>query len=187
VDDSIVTIFRPVEYKPPREIVQLSGDFARVAGRHEDLLSPDAIRDYFGEVYWRKGAALDARDVLVSFRVDETGTDFSYRAVAERFRLIETGLLPVIVARDAAAIRALADLAGPNAHAGAAARRLQPYTVQVPPKARNLLLANQHVSFVEEKRFGDQFAVLRSGGLYRQDTGLLWEEGEYLALESSVI
>jgi len=101
--------------------------------------------------------------------------------------LIETGLLPVIVARDEAAKKALAELGGPDGHAGAVARRLQSYTVQVPPKARNLLIANGHLGFVEEKRFGDQFAVLKTDGLYRVDTGLLWEEAEYLQLENSII
>jgi CRISPR-associated endonuclease/helicase Cas3 len=187
VEDSIVTIFKPAEYKPPREIAQLSGDFARVAEKHDDLLSLNAIRDYFGEVYWRKGAALDAKDVLAAFTVDGTGTDFAFRTVAEKFRLIESGLLPVIVARDESAKKVLAELAAPDGHAGAVARKLQPYTVQVPPKARNLLLANQHVRFVEEQRFGDQFAVLRAEGLYHGDIGLLWEEAEYLQLENSII
>jgi CRISPR-associated endonuclease/helicase Cas3 len=187
VGDSIVAVFHPAEYKSPREISQLSGDFARVAGRHDDLLSLDAIRDYFGEVYWRKGAALDAKDVLSAFTIDRTGTDFAYRTVAEKFRLIETGLLPVIIVRDEAAKNALAELAPPDGHAGAVARKLQPYTVQVPPKARNLLLANQHVGFVEERRFGDQFAVLKTEALYHGDIGLLWEEAEYLQLENSII
>jgi hypothetical protein len=44
--ESIVTVFKPAEYKPPREIAQLSGDFARVAGKHDDLLSLDTIRNY---------------------------------------------------------------------------------------------------------------------------------------------
>jgi CRISPR-associated endonuclease/helicase Cas3 len=67
------------------------------------------------------------------------------------------------------------------------AHKLQPYTVQVPPKARNLLLANGHVRFVEEKRFGNKFAVLDTDRLYKGDIGLLWEEAEYLRLENSII
>jgi CRISPR-associated endonuclease/helicase Cas3 len=187
VAESIVTVFKPVEYRPPREIAQLSGDFARVASKHDDLLSLDTIRDYFGEVYWRKGTALDAKEVLGAFTVDGTGTDFAYRTVAENFRLIETGLLPVIIALDKAAKIVLAQLAAPDAHPGAAARRLQPYTVQVPPKARNLLLANGHVRFEQEKRFGDQFAMLVTGSLYKAGVGLVWENAEYLGLEETIV
>jgi CRISPR-associated endonuclease/helicase Cas3 len=93
----------------------------------------------------------------------------------------------VIVGRDDAAKKVLAELATPDSHAGALARKLQPYTVQVPPKALNLLLANGHVCFVEENHFGDQFAVLRTQELYHPDIGLLWEEAEYLKLENSII
>ena len=75
-----MTVFKAPDYKPPREIAQLSGDFARMAGKHADLLSPDAIADYFREVYWRKGDGLDRRA--------DPGTSFAERRGARRrFRL----------------------------------------------------------------------------------------------------
>ena len=185
--DSIVTIFKPAEFKPPRAIAQLAEDFARVAALQEDLLSLEAIRAFFGEVYWRKGKALDTGRVLDLFKMDSTGIDFSYRTVAENFRLIDSELAPVIVARDEPARRALARLASPDARAGSVARALQPFIVQVPPKARALLLANEHVQVEQESRFGNQFVVLRSDSLYQRDTGLHWEDAEYLGLETPII
>jgi CRISPR-associated endonuclease/helicase Cas3 len=185
--ESIVTIFRPAHFKPPREIAMLTGDFSRIAGRYDDLLSLDAIRDYFTEVYWRKGEALDARNVLAAFRVDATETNFAYRTVAENFRLIESGLSPVIIGRDDVAKKVIAELASPDCHVGRVARRLQPFTVQVPPKARAVLIANRHVQFLEEKRFGDQFALLMTDALYCDKIGLLWEEAEYLQLENAIV
>jgi CRISPR-associated endonuclease/helicase Cas3 len=187
VKDSIVTIFRAAEFKPPREIAQLAADFGRVANKHEDLLSLPAIHDYFREVYWRKGEGLDAKKVIPAFKADATSTDFAYRTVADDFRLIESGLAPVIIARETAATKALAELAAPDGRAGRVARALQPYTVLVPPKARNLLLSNNHVRFEQEARFGDQFAVLVTEELYRNDTGLVWEDAVYLGLESSIV
>jgi CRISPR-associated endonuclease/helicase Cas3 len=159
-----------VEYKPPRQIAQLSGDFARVAGKHDDLLSLDATRDYFGEVYWRKGAELDAKCVLAVFKVkvNGNGTDFAYRTVAENFCLIESGLLPAIVVPEAAKKRA-GGISGAGRPHRRSTRKLQPYRVQVPP--RNLLLANGHVRFVDEKRFGNH-AVLKTDGLYQGNIGL---------------
>src|SRR5262249_1981817 len=168
-------------------IAQLSGDFARIARRHEDLLSHEAIRDYFGEVYWRKGEALDAHKVVEAFKADRMGTDFAYRRVGTEFRLIESGMEPVIVAREFTPRKALAELSGPRTHTGRIARKLQPFTVQVPPKARALLLANGHVRFERDDRFGTQFAVLMNDDLYRNDIGLLWENAEYLQVEGSII
>lgn len=169
---SIVTVFRAVGHPAPREIRQLAGDMGRIAGRHQDLLSLDALRDYFGEVYWRKGERLDAKDVLKKFRMDRTGTGFAYRTVAENFRLIESGMLPVIVARDEKAQQSIKSLSSPYASAGKAARELQTFIVQVPPKARNLLIANGHVRLVEPDRFNDQFAVLVTDSLYTDKIGL---------------
>ncbi|HEX2652630.1 MAG TPA: CRISPR-associated endonuclease Cas3'', partial [Xanthobacteraceae bacterium] len=75
--ESVVTVFRPAEAKAPREIALLSGDFSRIADKHTELLSLDALRDYFSEVYWRNGEALDAKNILQSFKADATGTDFA--------------------------------------------------------------------------------------------------------------
>ena len=79
VEESVVGVFRSTEHKPPREIAQLAGDMARMMGKHADLLSPDAMRDYFGEVYWRKGDALDREKILEAFRMSARELDFDYR------------------------------------------------------------------------------------------------------------
>lgn len=187
-EESIVGVFRSTEHKSPREIAQLAGDMGRMMGKHADLLSPDAMRDYFGEVYWRKGDALDKHKVLEAWRVSRSARgpylapSFDYRTVADNFRMIESGLTPVIVAVEKPARDVLAALGG-GLPPAAAARRLQSYIVQVPPKARDLLVRNGHVTFVE--KFGDQFAVLDrdSEKLYRKESGLLWENAEYLGFD----
>ena len=97
-DESILTIFRAPDNPPPPEIKGLSGDMARMMGKHEKLLSPAAMEDFFGEVYWRFGAkGLDAKAILDDFRIGSGETNFSYRSVAEKFRMIESGMVPVIV------------------------------------------------------------------------------------------
>jgi len=186
-EDSIVTVFDAPDNPPPREIKLLAEDFARMAGDHDDLLSPAAMQDYFGEVYWRKDASLDAKGILDMFGVSAGKTSFAYRTVAEEFRMIESGMAPVIVARDDAASDSVAQLWRPDVRPGAIARALQSYVVQVPPKARALLLANKHLEFVNQRQFGDQFGVLRTPSLYREDEGLLWEDAEYLGLEDSIM
>ena len=103
--------------------------------------------------------------------------------------MIESGLAPVIVAREtepreAKAREALAALRA-GASAGAVARRVQPFIVQIPPKARDLLLTNGHARFVD----GDagEFVELVTASLYRDEVGLEWENADYLAVEDSII
>jgi CRISPR-associated endonuclease/helicase Cas3 len=189
VEESVVGVFRSTEHKPPREIAQLTGDMARMAGKHADLLSPEAIRAYFGEVYWRKGDALDRERILQAFRMDARQLDFDYRRISEVFRMIESGLAPVIVAREtepreAKAREALASLRA-GASAGAVARRVQPFIVQIPAKARDLLLTNGHARTVDGD--GGEFVELVTESLYRDEVGLEWENADYLAVEDSII
>jgi CRISPR-associated endonuclease/helicase Cas3 len=199
VEDSIVTVFHPAEARPPNEIKGFITDMERMKNNHgDDPLSPEAMRDYFGEVYWRKGDAgldrirtkdLDGTDttcqVMEAFSLGSGMTDFAYRRVGEGFRLIESGLAPVIIAIDDVPRKTLAGLIGGWLTPGAAARQLQPYTIQVPPNARRRLFENGHVRFVE--KFGDQFAVLKTDSFYTREIGLLWEDADYLGAESVMV
>jgi CRISPR-associated endonuclease/helicase Cas3 len=186
-DTSIVTIFKAPDNKPPREIALFSEAFARIADKHSDLLSPEAIEHYFREVYWQKGDGLDREKIMQDFTVSGGETMFAYRTVAEKFRMIESGMAPVIIARDEAARIALAKLAIEDVSVGGVVRALQPYIVQVPPKARTKLFVAEHVKFERKDEYGDQFAVLYTPSLYKDEEGLLWEDAEYLSLENSII
>ena len=186
-DQSIVTVFLAPDYPPPPEIKGLSGDMSRMMEKHADLLSPDAMEAFFGEVYWRLGHALDREKILDLFKMDKSGTNFAYRSVAEKFRMIESGMVPVIVARDERAKTAIEKLGVASVPSGAIARNLQSFIVQVPPMARNLMIANGHVRFEKEGLRGNQFAVLQTPSLYSPEAGLIWEDAAYLALENAIL
>jgi CRISPR-associated endonuclease/helicase Cas3 len=185
IEGSVVTIFKPAEATPPAEIKGLIGDMLRILGEHRgDLFSPQTIEAYFREVYWRKSEeGLDKYAVMKSFLLASSGTDFAYRSVAEQFRLIESGMQPVIVAIEDAPQAILRALGG-GMPPGVAARRLQNYIVQVSPKDRAKLIENGQVQFVEE--FGDQFAVLRTANFYTREIGLVWEKADELGSDGIV-
>ena len=186
LDDSLVKVFGTPDYPPPAEIRGLMGDMSRMVQQHDDLLSPAAMQNYFKEVYWRLGDKLDREDIVGLFRVDQTGPDFAYRTAAEQFQMIESGLAPVIIARDGPARAATDDLKEEKISSGTLARRLQTYIVPVPPKARDLLIANDHVAYRHANLRGEQFAVLDNMDLYTAETGLLWENADYLGMESLI-
>ena len=48
---------RPTIRRRPRS-KGCRGDMARMMDKHENLLSPAAMADFFGEVYWRSAAGL---------------------------------------------------------------------------------------------------------------------------------
>ena len=186
-EGSIVTVFAAPDYKPPAEIKQMAAAFDHMMRDYQDLLSPVAMEAFFAEVYWQMGKALDAEDILECFRVDGTGTNFAYRTVAEKYCMIESGMQPLIVVRDATAETTLRWLRSGVPRAGALARRFQPYVVQVPPNDRTLLISNGHVHFEREDVYGNQFAVLQTADLYAEETGLSWEEADYLGGGATII
>lgn len=187
VQESIVTVFTAPDHPPPSEILGLSGDMSRMYADHkDDLLSPAAIEAYFGEVYWRLGDRLDRDDILGRFRMDRTGSDFAYRTAAEQFRMIESGMVPVIVAREKRAREITSWIDIDSIASGRIARELQKFIVQVPPRARDLLVGHGHVQFRNCELRGEQFAVLAAEELYADDTGLIWEDPGYLAVEKLI-
>ncbi|HVZ30169.1 MAG TPA: CRISPR-associated endonuclease Cas3'' [Asticcacaulis sp.] len=181
VEDSIVTVFRPKDHAPPAEIAALSAAFHRVTAKGGDLLSPDAIRDYFQEVYWQKGAAqLDEREILSAFSFTGGRPQMNYETVAQKFRMIESGMAPVIIDDHPDVTAVLDRLNSAEVSPGKAARDLQTFVVQIPPKALEELIRNGRVAYHRPDLWGDQFAVLTDMGLYPPDTGLIWEDADVL-------
>lgn len=187
VDASVLTVFSPVGYGMPAEIRSLAEAMGRVAERHDDLLSPMAIRDWFEEVYWKAGPARLGQPMVDRFVLAASGTDFPFRRTASEYRMIDSLMVPVIIPGDDVAKAAVADLAFADIPSGAIARRLQPYTAQIPAQSRAKLVENGHAAFVHPNLRADQFCVLQTISLYHTESGLLWEDADYLAAESWLI
>lgn len=185
--ESIVTVFEAPDYGLPPEINGVVKDMARVVTACPDLMSLDAMERFFEEVYWRLGQGLDAKKILGMFGMGARDTSFSYREAAQEFRMIESGMEPVIVKFDRKAVEAVEKLRIPEISSGQLARKLQTYVVQVPPKARDLLLKNGHAVFARPDLRGDQFAMLENMSMYKPDVGLLWEDADYLNAENSIV
>lgn len=188
--DSIVTVFESEDHKSPPEIAQLAADMARMVSGHDDLLSPDAMDAFFREVYWRKDKDLDREKILDDFSlgpVQRNVTSFAYRSVAEKYRMIESTMVPVIVERDERAKKAVDQFRFADIPSGVLARELQTFIVQVPANERTKLIANGQVAFESPELRGDQFAVLKTGSLYTEEVGLIWEDADLLGSEVSIL
>jgi len=182
VEDSTLTVFHAPEYPPHRQIEHLAEATRVTAGKfgHESLLETDAISHWFNQVYWTRGIARMGQPMVDAFVCGKTGTNFPYRKTAEKFRMIDSPMVPVIVAVEDAARKEIEKLTIPEIPSGAIARAMQSFTVQVPEQARALLVANGHAHFHAPHLRGDQFCVLETGSLYRPETGLHWEEAGYI-------
>lgn len=175
------------------EIARAAGAARSVLRKYEDPMSLPAIRDYFQTLYWAAGEdALDHKGILPMLSEQTRSLDFPFETIAREFRLIDSPMVPVIVPYrgpdgvDRTADGLIRDLDFVE-RPGGLARRLQPYTVSVPPRAREALLSAGSARIVQEARFGEQFVVLENGDLYRDDIGLTWDDPEFRRVEGLVI
>jgi len=184
-----VFVFRSAGRRLVGEQNRRAGAADGIFHRYDDPLALEAVEDFFGEVYWSESAGasdgLDKKQVLG--RLEERRSDllFPFESVARDFRLIEDGMLPVLIPFDGEARRLLEALETTE-RVGEVARGLQPYVVQVPPGQFARLCAAGVVQPIAPHRFGEQFWQLMSASLYRNDVGLTWEDPTYRAAEANV-
>jgi CRISPR-associated endonuclease/helicase Cas3 len=194
-----VVVFLPAAVKLQKDI-QAFWQAARpvlrqFADNPNDL---DPIRGYFNEVYWQKGrAALDAAKVggrvgiLPAIAERATDLAFPFASIAEAFEIIEDYKEPVIVPwradeDDREAERLLAEIASKPRPSASDFRRLQQYTVSIPPKIRGDWFAWGVLTPVHPA-LGDTLLKFADPARYDRKMGLDLENPELLPTEQTLV
>ena len=187
-EESFVWIFQPeAQWKAPAKLGLLSGVMRAVVRQHaSDLLSAEAITDYFSEVYQLKGAELDQRRILAMHHNAGSSLNFPFQTIAAKFRMIETHMQPLIIPFDDDAEHLIDSLRHAD-QIGGLLRKLQPYTVQIPESALDALLKAGHIEAINEHTFGKQFYSLIGLDLYDEVAGFSWEDMAFLKGEELVL
>ena len=186
-ENSFVWIFTPEEqWKAPPELAAQAAVMRLTADSFsDDLLSTQAIAAYFAELYQLKGSELDNKKILKMHNDTGQSLDFPFQTIADKFRMIESHMQPLIIPFDGEAENLISSLHHAD-HIGGLLRKLQPYTVQIPEKALVALYKAGRIEPINEKNFGKQFYTLIGLDLYDEVAGLSWEDTEFLKGESLV-
>ncbi|MGR4862237.1 CRISPR-associated endonuclease Cas3'' [Caulobacter sp. LARHSG274] len=190
VETSTTLVFRPADGKRPQSMrmaIESAESLFRTFG---DVATLAAVDAYFGQLFDRKGdAVLDAKGILRACQDRVTTLDFPFKTIAADFQMIDDYNLPVIIEWDDTARAAVKELRFlPEGFTpGGAARRLQSYTVGVPPRARRLLIDSAAAEIIDRDRYGDQFVVLTNASLYRADIGLSWADPTLMEAEKLIL
>lgn len=201
IESSRVCVFKADEkWSVPPELRQYADAFRSVYRKHADsLLSIDAIRDYFQEVYWQKTAGtldgLDAKAILDCAHLnvkDPDSLDIRFEQIANKFQMIESNMQPVIVpyigvgeVQGKSVDELLRELEYSD-YVGGIARKLQRYLVQVPEQGIKALMAYGAVRAIQPEKFGNQFLRLENKELYDPESGLSWENPAWINIESTI-
>lgn len=201
VEVSQVQVFAPAnpDWAPPKELDLFAEVFRGIERTHRnDLLAMAAVADYFAALYRRLGdGRLDREDVLGLLR-DADIKGLPLDTLARKFKMIQTTLRPLIVPYAPYAegcdkeVPEVADILRQLEHAehvgvAGAARRLQPWLVQVPEQAYRALWQANAIAPVAQARYGEQFVRLVNPRLYDPRFGLRWDDSpQFLAAEALV-
>ena len=125
----------------------------------EDPFAPDIMKSFFELLYWRRGEAeLDNGRVLEDCHDHAGDLNFPFEKIAKAMRFIDDTMVPVIVpVEDDGAVAGLLKELQWVKGVGRIARKLGRFTVGVPRKVRNRMLAQRVAERVRGEDFGDQF------------------------------
>jgi len=166
-------VFRP-EGGLPRGDFRRSAQVAQsVAGRHrDDLLSPDAVRDYFLELYWSAGLdQLDAKDIVRRSGEAAAKGLFPFREIERDFQLIDSATQGLIIPYGETAqglVQQLRHLPS-DASAKNLMRKLQRHTVSLYERD---FIRLEREGAIERLGPGGQFFALANPSLYDELLGL---------------
>lgn len=158
-------IFEPNAAPPPGHLLQAIQEARLVLRNHSHPLSLEAVHDFFRAFFWIKGDQLDKNKILSKLEAGRQG-DIPFRCVAERFKLIDDQMQPVIIPYDQHAKNLIAAARVATSLSGFA-RNLQRYTVQIYPQEWKALLAAGALEVIR-----DYFPVLTWTQLYDERFGL---------------
>lgn len=187
-ENSFVWIFGPEEqWKAPPELAAQAAVMRLTADSFsDDLLSTQAVAAYFAELYQLKGSELDNKKILKMHNDTGQSLDFPFQTIADKFRMIESHMQPLIIPFDVDAENLISSLHYAD-HIGGLLRKLQPYTVQIPEKALAALYKAGRIEPINEKNFGKQFYTLIGLDLYDDVAGLSWDNPYFLQEENSIL
>lgn len=161
-----VFIFEPEEGLPPgyfRHTAQVAQEIIRQFS--QDMLSLDAIEEYFKAYYWKQGKMLDKENIMELIKQGTKG-DFPFRTIAETFKLISEHSKPVIIPIEGEAQEILERIHYSNNLRGFS-RKLQKYTVQLNPYHWGKLKETGSIEIAQ-----NIFPILRDTYLYSDNIGL---------------
>ncbi len=166
-----VFVFEPEEEYSRRQPAAFQRPIAVARGvmrRHEDILSPQAIKEYFSELYELEGNRLDEKGIVDELEKGIIGAHFNFADISDRFKLIENTTRSIIIPYDDIAKQTI-ELLRTSEHIGAALRALQRYTVTVYEPEFQGLLGTGNLECIPYK----EIYILKEGsGMYNNRTGL---------------
>lgn len=87
-------VYIPPELKLP---IKVAG---QIAEKYQDIASPEAVSEYFKRLFYLKGEALDAKDIVKQMEQGSRSLMFPFASIAKQFQLIENPTVTILIDKE---------------------------------------------------------------------------------------
>lgn len=161
--ESVYTKYMPSSIKRPIEVAKT------IMTKFQDILSPQAIKVYFEELYNFEGqAGLDINNIFNELEKGAEGCNFNFdfKQIANKFKLIDEDTIPIIVGIDKDAQELINKLRYVDEYKSVL-RAIQPYVVNIYENEFKKMNGAGKLEIINEDVY-----VLRDMNMYNEKTGL---------------
>lgn len=161
--EGVYTKYMPSSIKRPIEVAKI------IMTRFQDILSPQAIKAYFEELYSFEGqAGLDINNIFNELEKGAEGCNFNFdfRQIANKFKLIDEDTIPIIIGMDKDAQELINKFRYLDEYKSVL-RAIQPYVVNVYENEFNKMNGAGMIEVINKGLY-----VLRDMNMYNKKTGL---------------
>ncbi|MCA9244870.1 MAG: CRISPR-associated helicase Cas3', partial [Phycisphaerales bacterium] len=159
----------------PRHLRQAPDHTREVAKQHDDLLSLEAMRQYFELMYWSRKLEWDKKDIMPMFAYGSDGLHFQFREAAQAYEWIDAAQHAIVVPYGEIGRNLIDELRQKSKPPGREfRRRLQRYTVTVYPHIFMQLQQNQVIALCHESIW-----VLANANAYDAHLGLRHDQSGF--------
>ncbi|MDR2357722.1 MAG: CRISPR-associated helicase Cas3', partial [Oscillospiraceae bacterium] len=173
---AIVCVFKSAEHAAPRDQKTAIDTFESIAPRFDDVSSPDAIKAYFDQLFYRGGDEhLDEKKIMEMLKDGTKSFSIPFRKIAGEFKIIENDTRSVFVLLDRESEELEKRLRG-GERTRQIFRELGKYSVSL---HRNEISNMLNIGAIEQL---DEEVLLLAGKYYNKDYGaeLIPESGSAL-------
>jgi len=174
-----VFIFYPEKIPPIGYLRQGIEEANAVIRKYDDILSLEAVKEYFCNVYWRNEDKLDKEKILEKLSEGVATLDFPFEEIAKEFKIIEKDMESIIVPYNDEAREIIKQLRYAQLTKNLA-RRAQRFVVQVYPQILRMLEG------ISVERIKNNFLILTNADIYRKDIGLTYDDPVFREIENNI-
>jgi len=180
LSNGTVFVFYPEKGLPVGFLRQSVEEANTILIKYDDILSIEAVNEYFRNLYWRNDSRLDEKGILEKIAEEVSSSSFPFREIAKQFKIIDDAMVSIIIPYNDEAKKIIKQLRYLE-FTKKPAREAQRFCVQVYPQ----ILAQLEGLSVEKVQ--DNYLILTNEDLYRKDIGLDYSDPVFRNIENDIV